>query len=302
MLSLQKEEKNSNVEKYVEDSPRTVAVKCRGASHIKANKPCQDAFLVRTIKEGSAILLSVSDGHGGDKYDLSEKGAEFAAKVSLDIIESYKPYYYSVPDMIDIFNNNFPRRIVTSWHERVIEDIKSSDMPFYEKNKENPRLIYQRYGCTLVTALITEGKIYICQIGDGDAMIVFDDGSIEYPIPEPIGLVGGETHSMSSEDSIRLWISKTVTINGKGMIILSTDGLSNSFESKDEVNKFNKSLYENMKNYNVVNIADSLEGWIQKASENGSGDDITLVASIFGDESEDDSLSKSSESVEKRKE
>lgn len=50
-----------------------------GASHIRSEKPCQD-FSV-SYKSDNVTILVVSDGHGGNTYCRSDKGARIAANV-----------------------------------------------------------------------------------------------------------------------------------------------------------------------------------------------------------------------------
>src|SRR6267378_2766023 len=61
------------------------AIACRriGAAHVRVGKPCQDAFAVRPGGvDLPCLALAVADGHGDDRHDLSQFGAELAVETA----------------------------------------------------------------------------------------------------------------------------------------------------------------------------------------------------------------------------
>ena len=56
----------------------TLAERCIGTAHIKQNKPLQDYAAATSDRLRSYAYALVADGHGGDKYIRSAKGAEIA--------------------------------------------------------------------------------------------------------------------------------------------------------------------------------------------------------------------------------
>lgn len=53
-----------------------------GASHIKHNKPCQDASYSWYNNDNTVQIAIVCDGHGGDTYVRSDKGSQLAAEIA----------------------------------------------------------------------------------------------------------------------------------------------------------------------------------------------------------------------------
>jgi len=56
-----------------------------GASHLKMGKPCQD-YSAHLISDKVAIAI-VADGHGGESYYRSDRGAQFAVETALKCIK-----------------------------------------------------------------------------------------------------------------------------------------------------------------------------------------------------------------------
>ena len=66
------------------------------------------------------------------------------------------------------------------------------------------------------------------------------------------------------------------------LIMISTDGYSNSYTSDENFEKvlidLSKIIFENPEGLQsgIKNIKDNLESWLQETSKLGSGDDITV--------------------------
>lgn len=64
-----------------------------GASHIKSGKPCQDYSLSWDSQDDRNIQVAiVCDGHGGDTYVRSDRGAKLAAQIALANIQALVEY------------------------------------------------------------------------------------------------------------------------------------------------------------------------------------------------------------------
>jgi len=66
------------------DDILTFCTRAKGSSHLATGRPCQD-YGLKFKKDGLCIAI-VCDGHGGEKYVRSDKGAEIAANVAKDSI------------------------------------------------------------------------------------------------------------------------------------------------------------------------------------------------------------------------
>lgn len=67
----------------------------RGASHISTGKPCQD-YSISVENDGMQIVV-VCDGHGGETYFRSDKGAQFAAEITSEMLTFFSQ---KVPDSV----------------------------------------------------------------------------------------------------------------------------------------------------------------------------------------------------------
>src|SRR5690349_2144714 len=66
---------------------RIIGETVRGASHLRAGTPNQDAILqVRESSVGLPIILSVSDGHGSDKCFRSDRGSRLAVAAGSELL------------------------------------------------------------------------------------------------------------------------------------------------------------------------------------------------------------------------
>jgi serine/threonine protein phosphatase PrpC len=268
------------------------AYKCTGSSHTRENKQCQDAckILMKRIKEKQVIILAVGDGHGNSKYDLSEYGSKIVVDdIADELVKFYDSFLENKAvlgqnfDMFKILKSEFPERIVRRWKDDVIkhyeENYCSDNLTFDNNEKKN---IIKRYGTTALFALIIPEGMVIGQIGDGDITIANED-TVEIPLPTSDELLANVTFSMTSDNAYFLWNISQIAIDSRTMIMLSTDGLSNSYASDESFFRFIRSLFDNLivcnniEDIGNINIPD----YIKRASFNGSGDDITIAFAII---------------------
>lgn len=260
------------------------AVRCRGASHVREEKVCQDAYACwnGSIENRSVLIMAMADGHGAEKYDLSHYGAEFAVEAAIDELKAiYRRFSSTKSELLNNIRVHFPDRVLRRWKESVLVDIKKRDAEYESKDKAS---IIKRYGTTLLVTLVCPEGIFVGKLGDGDLLIVQSENDIEIPIHTSDKLIANETHSMISRDAARLWQIKTCSIEETTLIMMSTDGLSNSFQDDSQFHIFAKSLYKNILQYGADKVIEQLPEWLESATENGSGDDITLVFALINPE------------------
>ena len=143
------------------------------------------------------------------------------------------------------------------------------------------------YGSTLLGLVITDKYIYAMQIGDGDIVFVSENG-VNYVI-EPPKFLGTETFSLSNEKPWENVVIHFQRIEYKEkvpcMFMLSSDGFSNSFKDDEQFFVAAKEYFETLKTYGGNRVQRELGNWLSQTSEEGCGDDITLVAiGFFEDE------------------
>lgn len=269
-----------------------VGCSCQGASHIRAGKPCQDAFGVWSGASGGypCLIATVADGHGDRQHDLSEVGASIAARVAMNELLSPVPedaLYDSIGALGAAFSSITPRRISDRWVEEVLSD--AATRPGTIAGAGNgPEMVVRRYGTTLLTARISPRLIMVGQIGDGDIIFLRNGQRVEHLLDIPHDLVGTTTYSLSSRNAIPLWRTAVLPRGEGGLLLLATDGLSDSFGGSDhpEFTRFLRSLFERIEEFGIGKVAQSLPGWLSTYSQRGSGDDITLVLVMITPETE----------------
>lgn len=254
-----------------------------GASHIRSNRPCEDAFALWSGSSGAipCIAIAIADGHGDPRHDQSRTGSALAVQAAVDELAAFqRMHMHTIPQHIlrSEFKADFPRRATRRWRESVQADARQREISLSPSGSTGADE-YVRYGSTLISALIVADTILIGQIGDGDVVLVRPDGTVECPIPCDTRLVGNATQSLSSRDAHLLWRTATLDRGAGGVLIAATDGVSDSFDGSEgkEFLKFTKSLVARVNEFGIESVAGSMQGWLDRYSELASGDDMTLV-------------------------
>jgi serine/threonine protein phosphatase PrpC len=254
-----------------------------GASHRKTGRPCEDAFALWSGAAGGipSISVAVADGHGDPRHDQSRSGAALAVQAAIDeLVSFHRMHLHDYPEttLRTEFRADFPRRIGRRWRDAVEDDAGRRGLVDFGDEPAGTGL-FTRYGSTLMAASVVADTILMGQIGDGDIVMVRPDGTTECPIPQDTSLMGCETRSLSSRDAHLLWRTTTMDRGSGGVLIIATDGISDSFDGSEgpEFMKFIRSLVSRIGEYGVENVADSMGGWLDRYSALASGDDMTLV-------------------------
>jgi hypothetical protein len=258
-----------------------------GASHLRADRPCEDAYALWSGSAGAqpCIAFAVADGHGDPRHDLSRTGAALAVNAAIgELVAFHRSYAVGTIPRQQFragFRTDFPRLATRRWRELVAEDAKrqnrSSSPAPQAPGPVEP--VFTRYGTTLLAALVVSDTILLAQIGDGDLLLVRPGGIIEFPLPRDPVLAGNETHSLSSADAHLLWRTATIDRGEGGVLLGATDGISDSFagSESEEFSIFVHSLADRIRTYGTEAVAAAMGGWLDRFSEIASGDDMTLV-------------------------
>ncbi len=246
------------------------------------------------------IVLAIADGHGSSIHFRSGKGSEIAVKVAISIINEFLGHNFNEPDnkkfsaIKNMAEAKLPNILVSKWQSLVKEDIFRN--PFSEKESDDLKKIYNNgksnfndyetiaYGTTLLITAITKFYSFLIQIGDGDILMVYDEGNgkVEIPIKKDNIFSSNETTSLCMVNS---WLEfkvhmKILDKNSDyipSLILLSTDGYSNSYNDEQEFIKIGKDYLKRLKQCNGYgNIRSSLKNILSETSIKGSNDDITL--------------------------
>ncbi|MCL6557470.1 MAG: protein phosphatase 2C domain-containing protein [Firmicutes bacterium] len=283
-----------------------IASTVRGGQHIRNGLPNQDAVCWRQEKNGLPIVLALADGHGSTKYFRSDIGAHLAVTITVETIwrlihcdellnpndsfiegfikvvnPSQKPRYSMLKRLAEV---ELPRDLAQTWRQAVrthfeenpitpgeLEKISKSEAKAIEINPEIA------YGCTVLAAAVGKGYVLFAQLGDGDILAV-SGGEVIRPVPPDDRLFANETTSLCSAEAWRDFriFFQVLTDKYPDLIMVSTDGYANSFKDDESFLQVAKDLLMIGKKEGLESIEQNLPVWLSEASDQGSGDDITL--------------------------
>lgn len=266
-----------------------------GASHVRNNLVNQDSigwYARRSGKYGPPLVMVISDGHGSLKSFRSNTGADLATKRTRETIIQLLKSEMVTSDLTKIkrlLEERLPRDVVINWSKAVEKHRKEN--PFTEQEldlleeKEGPTACKKvqenykiAYGATLLIALVSSSFIHILQLGDGDIFLVSDSGEVTRPLPKDERLIANETTSLAQEKAWQEFRSSFIPFAGNppALILLSSDGYSNSFRDEESFLKVGKDILDLMRTEGPGIVRSSLSDWLKEASQAGSGDDISL--------------------------
>ena len=252
-----------------------------GASHERSGLPCQDSSWSYTGE--TYTIIAVADGHGDPCHDLSEIGAKFAAHSATDILKKMADYVATQKDVLlsRMVRVDFPRLVVRRWREMVRDDYRNRTASSEgETAAEEATAPYTRYGTTLIAAIVTETNVIYAQIGDGDSVLLREDGTYEMLSPVDENLVGGTTFSLSGSDAERRFSCGNFSVAGMRGLFLSTDGLRNCYKEDSAFIRLLSAIASMVDKEGVELSTNIIREQFVQFSKNGSGDDITLAAII----------------------
>jgi serine/threonine protein phosphatase PrpC len=259
----------------------------KGASHKRKRKPNQDAIGWWSSSNGRSrsrqvvetqlpVIMAVADGHGGEVYARSARGAQLAVGCAIKLLSEVLTNLRANPVSYSLLKwevkERLARDLVQRWLAAVDQDIKRKPVP--EPTEDARRL----YGTTLLVATVVDEFMLFVQIGDGDIRIVTQEGEINDPFRNEGRMLGNETYSLCTKE---VWKQALVHFQMIGqrppaLILLATDGYSNSFSTIADFDRVGLDLLNVIRTEGVAKTAARLAKWLQATSEEGSGDDITL--------------------------
>lgn len=263
----------------------TVGAIVQGATHIKQDKPCQDALYIHGALEAAPAppyaLACVADGHGSERCLFSDEGAKTACAIAADILavllESADPAEMLAAQK-DI---RLPKLLENRWKEAVTA-LHAQKTHNLADSEEIAPFSYELYGTTLLALAATESFIFAMQIGDGDIVAIDTGGNSRWLIP-PCDHPGNETESLCLENAWQYVRTQLIPLNGENplsatpMYLLSTDGYANSFTTSEGFLKVGTDIFTLWREKGRAYIEENLPHWLAQTSADGSGDDIALA-------------------------
>lgn len=229
-----------------------IANSVRGASHVRKNTVNQDS-IGGGILGNKIAFIAVADGHGGNEYTRSDVGSSLAIKAVMQTLMNL-PSSSTEADILSELDG-----VQQTWKTMVQDEIS--------RHGGTVRM----YGTTLSVAVKSaSGGVALWCCGDGDAFILIND--VAHLLPGD-GMVGVETHSLGTVklSQIRREQRTATQITQRGVtgIILTTDGVVNSFTTEQEAERTVSAM--------VGRTPQEVEATLQIITEQGSGDDVSLI-------------------------
>jgi len=265
----------------------------RGASHLRSELPNQDAIQASRLPDGlPPIVLAVADGHGSLKSFRSDCGSQFAVEVAVEVCRKFLDDNFRETSVIkQRAEQQIPRDIFRRWYQRV--DKHHARYPFTEEELEgqanslgkiesdgvaSDQQIRLAYGTTLLAVLVERDFAIYFQLGDGEILEVSEAGEVTHAIPRDESLIANETSSLCQEEVLKDFRCRIRFFQNSppAIILLTTDGYPNSFASFPEFLKAGTDYLRMFQKDGFDSVNQSIPGWLEEASREGSGDDITL--------------------------
>ena len=223
---------------------RVLTASTVGAAHVAAGAPAEDAVGVwppdrREPESEPVVAVAVADGHGHVRHFRSRRGAELAVDVAAAVGAQLAARVagLSGPDQVEAaLRTAAGPDLVRRWRDAVERDLADSPVTTVERDRAGlvpdpsiDDLIYA-YGSTLVLAVAAGDWLLFAQIGDGDALVISDVGTVLRPLPPDSRLDGTATTSLCQPNAAAAMRYAVVNLAGRcvGAVMLATDGFGNA--------------------------------------------------------------------------
>ncbi|MFI9168618.1 PP2C family serine/threonine-protein phosphatase [Streptomyces lincolnensis] len=242
----------------------------------------QDSSAVKVTSDGD-LVCAVADGHGAPVHPRSDVGAQCAVEVftaiGVDFAARARTAAEAGPGgfrrLWTDAHDRMPRELVLKWRHQILG---TTSQPPGEHQGLYASL--RPFGTTLIGVVLTDGLFSAWQLGDGDLMVVDDDGTVSQPLTPDRPELGDDTESMCSRRAWQLVRVHCVPLADPGrlprLVVLSTDGLSNSFAEREGFVRFVRDVDRRITADGPAAVDEALQGWLARAGRY-SGDDATAV-------------------------
>lgn len=289
------------------DGWQIVSATVRGATHERNDAPNQDKLSWwQPAGDMTFAVLCVADGHGGSEYTRSDTGARLAVEqAQMLLVNEVLPRIMdgSARENLAQFKkqleHQLPKDLLRRWRDSVkqhasdypITENRSSDLSEQDSKEDletEPEIPPdQRYGATILAALLTPDLHLYIQLGDGDILTLSAEGEVTRPPFEKDGhLIANHTTSLCSKEAwrfVRIHFQPIVT-KPPLLVMLATDGYANSFAEDAAFKQAARDFYDAIRQDGPAHVASQLIGWLRETSHAGSGDDISVVVATNKDQ------------------
>jgi len=268
----------------------------RGNWHETTGQKNQDAVHAQTGPHGS-MLLAVSDGHGGAHSFRSDRGSRLAVACGTRLLARFlRRLGPNVPlsALRHQMRHAWPHQVVAEWRRAVRSDVLAhpfspvdfapfpDPMPATPPDAEWAYSAYLAYGATLLVAALTRDYVICAQLGDGDILIVTQDGHVHRPLVRHHDFYQEQsaslcTHGAPLEFQVAVLRLRTAR---PALVMLSSDGYANCFGNDEGFFKVGSDLLGYARQHGNHFLAEHLGAWLHDSSRDGSGDDISVALGL----------------------
>ena len=268
----------------------------RGNWHENIGQRNQDAVRVQRGPFGS-VIMAVSDGHGGAPSFRSDRGSKLAVACGVRVLAQllrragrHVPLFRLRGQM----RTRWTHRVVAEWRQAVRADVGRhpfqpldfahlpETVPATPREGEWPFSAYLAYGATLLVAAVTRDHVIYAQLGDGDILVVSDDGQVRRPLVRHHDFYDAESASLCTHGAPREFQVMVAPLRAErpAAIMLSSDGYANCFGQDTGFFRVGTDLLTYAKERGRTFVAQHLEAWLRQSSRDGSGDDISVALGL----------------------
>lgn len=256
-----------------------LAASCRGSSHQLVGTENQDAYA--TLATAGATAVAVADGHGDPAHFRSRDGADFAVGLAVRLMSEAGQQVEDPEELSACLQGQVARQLVDDWRQRVLDHavlVPMSPEKDVQLHEGGDLAILRVYGTTLVAVVATPVAVAFLQIGDGDAVAVFEDGAVLRPVPDDPTLDGIHTTSMSQMSAAANMRVTVLDLRQRRLrlALVATDGFASSqVDGVGWWRQVGKELAGHLRENGPGYIEQRLPGWLEEPAGTG-GDDTTM--------------------------
>ena len=248
-----------------------------GSLHVRDELPLQDAVLTWT--DGMQAVASVADGHGHKAHFRSDIGSALA---TVSAVEELRRVVGDLtdPETAGDIVSTAAAAIVDSWVAKVRHHIEAN--PFDLADERHAAAVsdpLRPYGTTLLAAAVSGDLLVVLQIGDGDAVLVTDQGEALRAVPDDPDLDGLHTSSLCEPQPLRALRTAVVDtrVEDVALAFLCTDGFGTSrVDAEGWWRQTGEQLVDFGRTRGLDWIREQLPQWLEEPAQIG-GDDTSMV-------------------------
>ena len=246
---------------------RTIAASVVGTSHASAGLPCADAGAARVLRprRGRPVLVAVAaDGAG-----TSERAPEGARLACEAVLEQARRWASGAADL-----TTFGREAFLPWLHKARKKIARAARVQDRKSRD--------FACTLLVALVGEGRAVFFQIGDGAIVYRGGDGAYVPALWPQNGEYANCTWFVTDDDAAER--VQSAAAEGVHEVALLTDGLQGlalRFDTREAHGPFFEPMFARLRaegEGEPESLREELRAFLGSAPVNQrTDDDKTLV-------------------------